>query len=102
MSSNPLVSDPVFQILIPNLFSLQAKTFVMNSTTPILTSDNSRFSSNLNLKVQQSVRVMMGGRSFPLILTNPNHLQVSVVAALFFIMVGLFFLLLFGGQIIGL
>lgn len=69
-----------FRSIIPNhdpkIISLQAKTFIMNSTTPILTSSrkgNSRIPSNLNLnlKVQQFVGVTMGARSFPLVLTNP-------------------------------
>lgn len=95
----------------PKLISLQAKTFLMNPTTPILTSSsegNSRTSSNRSLKVQQSVGVMMGGRSFPLIITNPNQnpnpnrLQVSIGAALFFVLVGLFLFLLSSGQMTGL
>lgn len=106
LSFRTVIPDPG-----PKLSSLQAKTFLMNPTTPILTSSsegNSRTHSNRDLKVQQSVGVMMGGRSFPLIFTNPNQnpnpnrLQVSIGAALFFVSVGLFLFLLSSGQMTGL
>lgn len=102
LSCRPIIPNPDPK---PKVISLQAKTCTMSSTTPILTSrskGSSRTPSNLNLKVQQSVGVMTGGRSFPLILTNPNRLQVSIAAALFFLLVGSFLLLLLSGRITGL